>query len=67
MLCPNIPSAQKVCAPCAVAPSRIDEAVALESYQLLTPPHPPGDDALWFMGWLAEALHAHLAAPCPHT
>lgn len=43
-----------------------DEAVALESYQLLTPPHPPGDDALWFMGWLAEALHAHVATPCPH-
>ncbi|CAM3598689.1 Glycine cleavage system transcriptional activator [Pseudomonas reidholzensis] len=34
----------------------VDEAVALESYQLLTPQNAPGEDALWFMEWIGRTL-----------
>lgn len=34
----------------------VEQAVALESYQLLTPAPPPSADALWFMGWLGDSL-----------
>jgi len=34
----------------------VEQAVALESYQLLTPPQPPSADALWFMDWLESSL-----------
>lgn len=34
----------------------VDKAVALESYQLLTPQTTPGEDALWFMEWIARTL-----------
>ncbi|MGE6825250.1 LysR substrate-binding domain-containing protein [Pseudomonas soli] len=34
----------------------VEQAVALESYQLLTPPQPPSADALWFMDWLGSSL-----------
>jgi len=36
----------------------VEQAVALESYQLLTPTQPPGADALWFMDWLGSSLRA---------
>lgn len=39
----------------------VPQAVALESYQLLTPPQPPSVDAQWFMGWLAASLRAEFA------
>lgn len=34
----------------------VEQAVALESYQLLTPTQPPSADALWFMDWLGGSL-----------
>ncbi|MFT0869075.1 LysR substrate-binding domain-containing protein [Pseudomonas sp. CAM1A] len=34
----------------------VEQAVALESYQLLTPAQPPSADALWFMDWLGSSL-----------
>lgn len=34
----------------------VEQAVALESYQLLTSPQPPSADALWFMDWLGSSL-----------
>lgn len=34
----------------------VEQAVALESYQLLTPAQPPSADTLWFMGWLGDSL-----------
>lgn len=34
----------------------VEQAVALESYQLLTPAQPPSVDALWFMDWLGDSL-----------
>ncbi|NUT79071.1 LysR family transcriptional regulator [Pseudomonas sp. C1C7] len=37
----------------------VEEAVALESYQVLVPAQqPPTADALWFIGWLRDALRA---------
>lgn len=34
----------------------VEQAVALESYQLLTPTQPPSADVLWFMDWLGGRL-----------
>ncbi|MDF0732892.1 LysR substrate-binding domain-containing protein [Pseudomonas entomophila] len=34
----------------------VDHAVALETYQLLTPNQAPSEDALWFMDWLSKSL-----------
>ncbi|QXH49049.1 hypothetical protein KSS94_13840 [Pseudomonas fakonensis] len=36
----------------------VPQSVALESYQVLTPPQPPSADAQWFMDWLASQLRS---------
>jgi len=36
----------------------VPEAVALESYQVLTPAQPPSADAQWFMDWLSGQLRS---------
>lgn len=34
----------------------LDQAVPLESYQVLTPAQAPSEDALWFINWLKSNL-----------